>query len=167
MARQSPEDPEKQQIVRKDGNRQANQAPCGFQPFYIIEIQRGDNHLLCRSGDGGNRQRDNQRDQQANQRDQIAEVFYPDFFLILRRTFPHVARLGANRFTQVAHPVNTGVERDQQADQPDGGTLLYGGVDGVFKRCRQRRVADVLQDFIEDVLQQGRMPGQHETSGGE
>ncbi len=74
--------------------------------------------------------------------------------------------MSADRFAQVAHPVNTGIEGDQQADQTDGGALLHRGVDGVFQRCRQRWVADVLQNFVENVLQQGWVPGQHEAGGG-
>lgn len=49
-------------------------------------------------------------------------------FLILRRTFPHVARLGANRFTQVAHPVNTG---GVLATRPTSPTAWYAAV----RRC--------------------------------
>jgi hypothetical protein len=43
---------QKKQIVGENGDGEADQPPGGFQPFNIIEIQRGDNHLL-----GGTRQR--------------------------------------------------------------------------------------------------------------
>ena len=166
MARQPPEDPEKEQIVGKNRDGEADQPPGGLQPFNVVEIQRGDNQLLGGTRDRSDGQRNNQRHQQTDQRDKIAEVFYPDFLFVLRPALPDVARLGADRFAQIAHPVNTGIEGDQQADQTDGGALLHRGVDGVFQRRRQRRVADVLQNLVENVLQQGRVPGQHETGGG-
>ena len=61
----------------------------------------------------------------------------------------------------------TGTERNQQTDQTNGGALLDGGINGVFQRGGQRGVADIQQDFIENILQQRRVPGQHKTGGGE
>ena len=166
MAGQTPEDPEEQQVVSKDGDGQPNAAPGRFQPFNVIQVQRGDNHLLRGTGDRGDGERDDQRHQQPNQRNKVAQILHPYLLLILRRTLPDVTRLGANGLTQVAHPVHPGIERNQQPDDTHGGTLLHGGIDGAFERRGERLVADVGQDLIEDVLQQRRVRRQHKTGGG-
>ena len=153
MARQTPENPEEQQVVSKDRDRQTNQPPGGFEPFDAIEVQRGDDQLLRGAGHRGNRQSDDKRNEQANQRHEITQVFHPQRFLILRRALPDVTRLRANGLAQVTHPVNPGVERNPQTNQTDGSTLLYGGVDSTFERGGKRRVADVDEDLIKDVLQ--------------
>ena len=163
MAGQAPEDPEEQQVVGEDGNGQPNAAPGGLQPFDVIKVERGDDHLLRRARHGGNGKRHDQRDEQANQRNKIAEILHPDFLLVLRLTLPDVARLGANGLAQVAHPVNAGVKGNQQTDDADGGTLLNGGIDGAFERAGKGRVTDVIQDLSEDILQQRRVRREHKT----
>ncbi len=74
--------------------------------------------------------------------------------------------MGTNSFAQVSHPVNSGIERDGKTHQTDGGALLNGGIDGVFQRGGERRIADVEQDFAEDILQQRRVRSENKTRGG-
>ncbi len=44
--------------------------------------------------------------------------------------------------------------------------MLNGGIDGVFQRGGERRIADVEQDFAEDILQQRRVRSENKTRGG-
>ncbi len=44
--------------------------------------------------------------------------------------------------------------------------MLYGGVNGVFQRRGECRIADVEQNFAEDILQQRRMRSENKTRGG-
>ena len=44
--------------------------------------------------------------------------------------------------------------------------MLNGGIDGVFQRGGERRVADVEQNFAEDILQQRRVRSENKTCGG-